>query len=88
MTRRRDGSREPPLPKGRGTALAVEGYILNLQFRLGRRDAVPYDFIKTLYFIVAVNDYITTSLFGRSKPLPYGLIYIYHNLWDDGLMLF
>ena len=25
---------------------------------------------------------------GRSKPLPYGLIYIHQNLWDDGLMLF
>ena len=56
---------------------------------MGRRDAVPYDFIKTLYFIVAVNDNITTSLLGRSKPLPYeGLIYIYQKLWDDGLILF
>ena len=90
------------------------------------RYVAPYDFIKTLYFIVAVNDYITTSLFGRSKPLPYevrvtegntsyakrtscrqalhgtkscfvstksivlpyGLIYIYQKLWDDGLTLF
>ena len=29
------GSREPPLPKGRGTALAVEGYISNLQYLTG-----------------------------------------------------
>ena len=27
-----------------------------------------------------------TAFLGRSKPLPYGLIYIYQNLWDDGLI--
>ena len=33
------GSREPPLPKGRGTALAVEGY---MKFAISFDEVAPY----------------------------------------------
>ena len=49
-----------------------------------RRSRSPSPTILSIYFLSNLQ-----SLLGMStSAIPYGLIYIYQNLWDDGLILF